>query len=60
MAESKQTYTTLRAFPHHGRVIPTGGTVQLHPRQAKYLLGTHLTAGDPPKTAKSSKTKGDQ
>lgn len=62
MANDKQTYYTLRKFPHNGRVLEPGAPVQMHPNQAKYLLGSHLTAEKPTSkaAAKSTKTKGDQ
>lgn len=63
--KTKQTYTTLRPFAHGGRVVPTGGRVSMHPKQAKYLLGSHLTDKKPTskaaaKTPTKTTTKGDQ
>lgn len=51
MSDEQKTYKTLRPFPHRGRVVATGGKVQLHPRQARYLLGTHLEDPDAPQKA---------
>ncbi|MEQ9132651.1 MAG: hypothetical protein RJQ08_08420 [Salinisphaeraceae bacterium] len=48
MSKTK-SYKTLRPFPHRGQVVPAGGKVELHPRQARYLLGTHLEDPDRPK-----------
>ncbi|WP_111745618.1 hypothetical protein [Salinisphaera orenii] len=57
-------YKTLRKFVHNGRVLAKGETVELHPNQAKYLLGTHLELADAGKgggkSTKSTKTQGDQ
>ncbi len=58
MAQQTRTYQTLRPFPHHGRVIPAGGEVELHPSQAKYYLGTHLSEPTTlAKTTTSAKSK---
>ncbi|WP_148045550.1 hypothetical protein [Salinisphaera orenii] len=59
--QTTQTYYALRPFAHGGCVIPAGQPVRLHPKQAKYLLGSHLSAEKPPnKAAAKSTTKGDQ
>jgi hypothetical protein len=56
----RKPYTTLRPFAHRGRVLAAGETVTLHPKQAKYLLGTHLSEHKPDaKPAKSNQTKGE-
>ena len=56
MSKTK-SYKTLRPFPHRGQVVPTGGKVDLHPRQARYLLGTHLEDPDRPKKRKAAAAK---
>ncbi|MCC5811205.1 MAG: hypothetical protein JJU06_12620 [Ectothiorhodospiraceae bacterium] len=38
----RQTYTVKKSFPHRGEIVRPGAKVELHPRQAKYLIGTHL------------------
>lgn len=38
----RQSYTVKKAFPHRGGKLKRGEKVQMHPREAKYLLGTHL------------------
>lgn len=38
----KQAYIVKKAFPHRGEIIRPGDKVELHPRQAQYLIGTHL------------------
>lgn len=57
-----QTYTVKRAFPHRGQKLKPGDTVTMHPREAKYLLGTHLERPAPkkaaPKKAAPKKTEG--
>jgi hypothetical protein len=35
-------YIVKIAMPHGGVILQPGDRVLLHPRQAKYLLGTHL------------------
>lgn len=46
-----QTYTAIKALPFRGRVVQPGETVSLHPRQAKYYIGTHLERPKPAKPA---------
>ena len=38
----RQAYIVKKAFPHRGEIIRPGDKVELHPRQAQYLIGTHL------------------
>lgn len=51
--QAKQEYTVKKPFPHPGRALRKGDQVWMHPRQAKYLIGTHLE--DPAKPAPSKK-----
>lgn len=37
-----ETYRVKKAFPMKGRIAAAGEEVQMHPRQAKYLIGSHL------------------
>lgn len=57
MAE-QQTYTVKRPFPHRGRILTTGERVELHPRQAKYLVGTHLESPTASQAARKGKGGG--
>jgi len=51
-----QTYTVKKALPHRGRIRRPGEKVELHPREAKYYIGSHLES---PKAAKKpAKGKG--
>lgn len=51
----RQTYTVKQAFPHRGEIVRPGAKVELHPRQAKYLIGTHLERPEPAKPASKGK-----
>jgi len=50
-----QTYTVKKALPHRGRIRRPGEKVELHPREAKYYIGSHLES---PKAAKKAASKG--
>ncbi|ACL72714.1 hypothetical protein Tgr7_1631 [Thioalkalivibrio sulfidiphilus HL-EbGr7] len=57
----QQTYTVKTALPHRGRVYQPGEPITLHPRQAKYLLGTHLErpgVTTPPAKPRKAKAEG--
>lgn len=58
MAATKQTYTVKKAFPHKGRKRRPGDTVEMHPRQAKYLVGTFLEHPAPKASKGNQKTGG--
>lgn len=51
---TRQTYTVKRPLPYQGRILQPGESVTLHPRQAQYLLGTHL---ERPTTGRAKNTK---
>jgi hypothetical protein len=40
--ENEQEYTVKRRWPHNGNIYTPGEKVSMHPRQAKYLIGTYL------------------
>ncbi|TGG92529.1 hypothetical protein E4656_13755 [Natronospirillum operosum] len=42
MKQQEQQYTVKAPFPWPGRALRKGDVVTMHPRQAKYLTGTHL------------------
>lgn len=39
---SKQQYKVKAPFPYKGEILTRGATVTMHPRAAKYLIGSHL------------------
>jgi hypothetical protein len=41
---AKQTYIAKRPLAHGGKIVAKGEPVEMHPQQAKYLIGTHLEA----------------
>lgn len=53
------TYTTKRAFPYKGEQLIKGQRVEMHPREARYLIGTHLevAANTTKPKVKSKKTE---
>lgn len=55
---SKRTakeYTVKKAMPHRGRIVPPGERISLHPREAQYLIGSHLERPGAAKTAAKGK-----
>lgn len=57
----QHTYTVKKALPHRGRILRPGEQVTLHPREAKYYIGSHLDSPAPaPKAAKKAAAKGGQ
>lgn len=52
---NKQKYTVNKALPYGGRIRRPGEKVEMHPREAKYYLGSHLVS---PTAAKKKPAKG--
>lgn len=62
MTSKREKYTVKKALPHRGRVYQPGEQIELHPREAKYLLGMHLerpgTQAGKAKALPGAKSKG--
>ena len=53
-----ETCRVTKALPLKGRIAAVGDQVQMHPRQAKYLIGSHLERIDAPTAINKRASKG--